>query len=174
MSSSTQSLFLDPALRDWVLIPIFIVMIMVGILRHYATLLLQSPPRPEPLKAVREQSSLRIPVLMCRRALLRAQLLRNNAHHIPRSAFENRKRFLQAAFEKGEYLKDPENRGAPPPNPLTDPSGMDSMMNMMKSNMVMFIPQTVIMAWINFFFSGFVLRSLPRESTDDESTYPFH
>jgi hypothetical protein len=58
-------------------------------------------------------------------------------------------------------LKDPENRGAPPANPLTDPGGMDAMMNMMKSNMVMFIPQTVIMAWINFFFSGFVLCISP-------------
>jgi Integral membrane protein EMC3/TMCO1-like len=53
--SSTQSLFLDPALRDWVLFPIFIVMIMVGIIRHYATILLQSAPKPEPLKAIREQ-----------------------------------------------------------------------------------------------------------------------
>ena len=57
MTGSTQSLFLDPALRDWVLLPIFIVMIMVGILRHYATLLLQSSPKVESLKAVREQST---------------------------------------------------------------------------------------------------------------------
>jgi hypothetical protein len=27
--------------------------------------------------------------------------------------------------------------------------------------MVQFIPQTVIMGWINFFFSGFVLRINP-------------
>lgn len=53
--TSTQSLFLDPALRDWVLLPIFVVMIMVGILRHYATLLLQSTPKAEPLKSIREQ-----------------------------------------------------------------------------------------------------------------------
>jgi len=65
---------------------------------------------------------------------------------------------MQTAFQKGEYLKDPENRGKSPANPLTDPGGMDQMMNMMKANMVQFIPQTVIMAWINFFFSGFVLR----------------
>ena len=56
MTASTQSLFLDPALRDWVLLPIFIVMIMVGVLRHYATILLRSDPKTEDLKAVREQS----------------------------------------------------------------------------------------------------------------------
>ena len=55
MTESTQPLFLDPALRDWVLLPIFVVMIMVGILRHYATILLQSTPKHESLKAIREQ-----------------------------------------------------------------------------------------------------------------------
>jgi len=162
----SQSLFLDPALRDWVLLPIFVVMIMVGILRHYATLLLQSTPKPEPLKSIREQYLPALPFPQTRstnhrRALGRSMLLRQNAYVLPRPIFELRKRFLQTAFQKGEYLKDPENRGAPPANPLTDPSGMDAMMNMMKSNMVMFIPQTVIMAWINFFFSGFVLCISP-------------
>ena len=56
MTGSTQSLFLDPALRDWVLLPIFIVMIMVGILRHYATILLQATAKSESLKSIREQS----------------------------------------------------------------------------------------------------------------------
>jgi ER membrane protein complex subunit 3 len=81
---------------------------------------------------------------------------------------------MQAAFEKGEYLKDPANRGAPPPNPLTDPSGVDNMMNMMKSNMVTFIPQTVIMAWINFFFSGFVLCMPPYLKLISEITIPIN
>jgi hypothetical protein len=170
--ATSQSLFLDPALRDWVLLPIFVVMIMVGILRHYATLLLQSTPKPEPLKSIREQylPAPSLPSLPTgaqynstnhRRALGRSMLLRQNAYVLTRPVFELRKRFLQTAFQKGEYLKDPENRGAPPANPLTDPGGMDAMMNMMKSNMVMFIPQTVIMAWINFFFSGFVLCISP-------------
>jgi len=97
----------------------------------------------------------------CRQALTRSMLLRQNAHHIPLSAFESRKRFFQTAFQKGDYLKDPASRGQPAPNPLTDPGGMEQMMNMMKGNMVMFIPQTVIMGWINFFFSGFVLRMSP-------------
>ena len=76
---------------------------------------------------------------------------------------------MQAAFQKGEYLKDPENRGKAPGNPLTDPGGMDQMMNMMKANMVQFIPQTVIMGWINFFFSGFVLRINPLPYMIDSS-----
>lgn len=38
---------------------------------------------------------------------------------------------------------------------------MDGMMEGMKKQMVMMIPQTIIMGWINFFFSGFVLLKLP-------------
>lgn len=37
---------------------------------------------------------------------------------------------------------------------------MDGMMGMMKGNMTMMIPQTLIMSWINAFFSGFVISEL--------------
>jgi hypothetical protein len=38
-----------------------------------------------------------------------------------------------------------------------DPAAMDGMMAGMKTQMVMMVPQMVIMGWINFFFQGFVL-----------------
>jgi len=44
---------------------------------------------------------------------------------------------------------------------LSDPGAMDGMMAGMKAQMVMMVPQMVIMAWINFFFQGFVLIKLP-------------
>jgi hypothetical protein len=68
---------------------------------------------------------------------------------------------LSEAFAAGTYLKDgpPKTGEAPaaPPNPLSDPGAMDGMMAGMKTQMVMMVPQMVIMAWINFFFQGFVL-----------------
>jgi len=42
-----------------------------------------------------------------------------------------------------------------------DPAAMDGMMAGMKTQMVMMVPQMVIMGWINFFFQGFVLIKLP-------------
>lgn len=112
------------------------------------TLLINGAPKKQPIKAIREQ-----------RALTRGAILRQNGNHIPASAYNSRKTFLTLAFESGAYLKDPEaaaaGRGAP--NPLTDPGGMEMMMEGMKKNLVMVVPQTVIMGWINFFFSGFVL-----------------
>ncbi|KAJ3026327.1 ER membrane complex subunit 3 [Rhizophlyctis rosea] len=38
---------------------------------------------------------------------------------------------------------------------------MEPMMDMMKKNVAMIVPQTLIMSWITFFFSGFVLIKLP-------------
>jgi hypothetical protein len=38
---------------------------------------------------------------------------------------------------------------------------MEMMMDGLKKNMAMIIPQTIIMGWVNFFFSGFVLIKLP-------------
>lgn len=46
-----------------------------------------------------------------------------------------------------------------PANPLSDPSQMEGMMDGMKQQFVMMVPQMVIMGWINFFFQGFVLST---------------
>jgi hypothetical protein len=49
----SKDLLLDPAIRDWVLIPIMAVMVLIGVLRHFVTLLLQSTPKTT-LKSLRE------------------------------------------------------------------------------------------------------------------------
>ena len=64
---------------------------------------------------------------------------------------------MVSAFQEGKFLADPEARGKPRPNPMSDPAAMEGMMGMMKGNMAMMIPQTLIMGWINAFFSGFVI-----------------
>ncbi|RDB22649.1 ER membrane protein complex subunit 3 [Hypsizygus marmoreus] len=154
MSSSAVSLYLDPQIRDWVLFPITLVMILVGILRHYVVILLQSSPKKLPREAIREQ-----------RALIRSQILRATASNspVPPQYYTSISRHLSEAFSAGTYLKDGPPKGdAQPsaPNPM-DPAAMDGMMAGMKTQMVMMVPQMVIMGWINFFFQGFVLIKLP-------------
>lgn len=110
--------------------------------------------------------------LLARRALLRAQILRSSAKFspLPPSYYNSHTDELVAAFTAGEYLKfDPSkpvevdeegNRIAPiPGNMLSDPAAMEGMMGGMKNQMVMMVPQMVIMGWINFFFQGFVLST---------------
>jgi len=37
---------------------------------------------------------------------------------------------------------------------------MEGMMGMMKGNVAMMVPQSLIMGWINAFFSGYVISEL--------------
>jgi hypothetical protein len=88
---------------------------------------------------------------------MRGVNLRANANVISPTSFQNRKAFLVQAYKDGAFLADPESRGKARPNPMTDPAAMEGMMGMMKSNVAMMVPQTLIMGWINAFFSGFVI-----------------
>jgi ER membrane protein complex subunit 3 len=108
-----------------------------------------TPPKKLEQAAMREQ-----------RSLLHGINVRNSFHVLSKKSFDIRRDALTTAFESGAYLKDPERRGQPPANPLTDPSAMDGMMGMMKNNMAMIIPNTLIMSWINTFFSGYVISML--------------
>ncbi|RFU34320.1 hypothetical protein B7463_g1960, partial [Scytalidium lignicola] len=145
-----QMIHRDPQLFYWILIPITVVMILTGILRHYATVLMAPTPKKQDRPTLREQ-----------RSLLRGVTLRTNGNVITRNSFETRKNYLVSAYEAGEFLKEPEKKGQAAPNPMTDPAAMEGMMGMMKGNMAMIIPQTLIMGWINAFFSGFVIIKLP-------------
>ncbi|MBW0530272.1 hypothetical protein O181_069987, partial [Austropuccinia psidii MF-1] len=151
-----------------VLLPITFVMLLIGILRHYAIELLQANPKPIPLVELRQQ-----------RILVRSACFRNNCQILNRKRFESRQRLLIQALSDGRYLsqedansKSPANTkdgnavaknsssASNPPNPL-DPANMEGMMDGLKKQMVMMIPQTVIMGWINAFFYGFVCVKLP-------------
>lgn len=100
-----------------------------------------------------------------RLALIRGINLRNNACAVlTPEGFTSRKAFFVTASQSGAYLKSPDSRGQPPANPMSDPAAMEGMMGMMKGNMMMMIPQTLIMSWINAFFSGFVICMSPVQS----------
>ncbi|KAK8114646.1 hypothetical protein PG999_006715 [Apiospora kogelbergensis] len=145
-----QTIQRDPQLFYWILFPITVVMILTGILRHYASVLMASPPKKVDQPSLKEQ-----------RSLMHGVAVRSNSHALSAPSFKARREFLTTAFESGAYLKDPERRGQPPANPMTDPGAMDGMMGMMKNNMAMMVPNTLIMSWINTFFSGFVILKLP-------------
>lgn len=126
------------------------VMILTGVLRHYATVLMATTPKKPELAALKEQ-----------RSLMHGVAVRSNHYVLTEPSFKARREYLTTAYESGAYLRDPERRGQPPANPMTDPGAMDGMMGMMKNNMAMIVPNTLIMSWINAFFSGFVILKLP-------------
>lgn len=101
---------------------------------------------------------------------MRGITFRQNASVISDASFLARKNYLVSAFQAGTFLKNPEGKGQPPANPMTDPAAMEGMMGMMKGNMTMIVPQTLIMGWINAFFSGFVVRTYPPPCTESSQT----
>jgi hypothetical protein len=124
-------------------------MILTGILRHYLSTLLQSTPKRQLLAKIREQ-----------RSLGRAQNLRNNYQQVSKAAFERRKEAFLDGTKEGKFLADPDAKNKPKPNPMSDPAMMEGMMGMMKGNVAMMVPQSLIMGWINAFFSGYVISML--------------
>ncbi|KAM0705729.1 hypothetical protein Q7P35_007089 [Cladosporium inversicolor] len=145
-----QQIHRDPALFYWILLPITVVMILTGILRHYLSTLLQSTPKRQLLPKIREQ-----------RSLGRAQNLRNNYQQVSKASFERRKEAFLDGTRDGRFLADPDAKNKPKPNPMSDPAMMEGMMGMMKGNVAMMVPQSLIMGWINAFFSGYVIMKLP-------------
>jgi len=135
---------LDPAIRLWVFLPIVLITFLVGIVRHYASVLLSSQKKVD-LSQVKDSQ-----------ILLRARNLRENARYIPRQSFLMRKHFLNN--EESGLLVTNQQRQSAPPNPMTDPS---MMTDMVKGNLTNMIPMIVIGGWINWHFSGFVTTKVP-------------
>ncbi|KAJ1823560.1 hypothetical protein IWW37_000369 [Coemansia sp. RSA 2050] len=150
VESTDQAMFLDPAIRDWVLFPITVIMVLVGVFRHQLTILMTGePPKPD-IKDIRQG-----------KALMRGQMLAQNNSYISAPAFVERKKYLCEAYEEGKYLKNKAAKDQSAANLMADPKNMEVMMDGMKKQMMGIVPQTLIMGWIQFFFSGFILIKLP-------------
>lgn len=135
-------LTLDPSIRDWVLLPIVLVMVMVGIGRSLAQQLMRSET-PADVDIMKHQN-----------LLTRARRVRENGRFLAPASFQLRKDYFNQ--KKTGLLRRKVKAGAP--NPMANPDGM---MNMMKNNMTMMVPNILMMVWINFFFSGFILVKVP-------------
>ncbi|EMG47292.1 hypothetical protein G210_2406 [Candida maltosa Xu316] len=148
----TPDLLLDPQLKYWVLLPISLAMVLVGLLRSNITYLLQPQPKLESYKNLREQF------------LHRARCFRENNRVLSSQDFEIRKNYFIDKLNSNDFIAKVTTND----DPLSalDPSSNEALMNMAKGNLLNYIPQTVIMGWVNYFFAGFVIMKLPFPLTD--------
>jgi len=136
-------LLLDPNIRLWVFLPIVVITFLIGILRHYVSILLSSPKKVEVTQVEDSQ------------ALLRSRALRENGKYLPKQSFAMRKQFFN--HEELGYFKT--RKPAPAMNnPMSDPSVMTEML---KGNVTNVLPMIIIGGWINWTFSGFVTTKVP-------------
>ncbi|CAG9094043.1 ER membrane complex subunit 3 [Plutella xylostella] len=136
-------LLLDPKIRVWVFLPIVIITFLVGIVRHYVSIILSSQKKVEIIQLQDSQ------------VMIRARLLRENGKYLPKQSFAMRRHFFNN--EETGYFK-VQKRTAPSQNPMTDP-GM--MTDMLKGNVTNVLPMIVIGGWINWMFSGFLTTKVP-------------
>lgn len=134
-------LVLDPAIRDWVVLPMFFITLFVGIGRHYVSQIIKSSDQADP------------DTIRYRQTAMRAQRLRVAGNYVHFDSFSLRKSFLT---QKEVGLLREKVPGMP--NPMSNPS---AMMDMMKGNMTFMLPNMVMMAFVSYFFAGFVLVKMP-------------
>ncbi|KAI6174781.1 ER membrane protein complex subunit 3 [Aphelenchoides bicaudatus] len=130
-------LLLDPAIRTWVFIPIIVITFLVGIVRHFAFLILNN--KPVDLDKMKDGHY-----------LAKSQLLRENGNVLPANSFGMRKHFL--ADEKEGYLTGRIEEFDSKPDQM-DP---EVIIDMLKGQMLNMVPMLFIGGWINWTFSGFV------------------
>ena len=139
----SNQIMLDPSIRDWVLIPIVLIMFLMGILRNNVTKMMRKDVVPDE-KQVKNNNQ-----------LMRARRLRANAAYIPHVSFTARKHYFcdKATGVLAQKFD--------APNPMAAMQDPSVMMNMMQGNMAQMVPQMAMMGIVNYFFSGFVLGKIP-------------
>ncbi|GAB4830764.1 hypothetical protein Ancab_004797 [Ancistrocladus abbreviatus] len=159
-----EDLVLDKAIRDWVLIPLSVVMVLIGVLRYFVSKLMRSFQTPDP-KIVKEGQ-----------VILRARNLKSAANFIPPRSFRARRIYfcnevslllaqILSGFDavllklENGLLHVPKGQAQNAQAQMFSDPNM--AMDMMKKNLSMIIPQTLTFAWVNFFFSGFVAAKIP-------------
>jgi hypothetical protein len=106
MAGGAPDLQLDPAIRNWVLLPIFLAMFLISVARHYAQKLMRTDTKVD-VKALREAQ-----------AVTRAQRLRMSAPFIPAGAVAARKAYFCAKEVRGS-VRSTRARVLSSPLPLT-------------------------------------------------------
>jgi hypothetical protein len=143
--SHPEHLLLDSAIRDWVVFPMLIMLLLVGMGRHYVQTVIKSVPTFTE-KDVAEQRY--------KNTCTQSSALRQNGNALNDQAFDMRKSFM--IRKKTGILREKNLPG--PANPMSNPM---AMMDMMKGNMSYMIPNFAMMSFVSYFFSGFVCLKMP-------------
>ena len=139
-------LHLDPQIRMYVLIPITVAMFFVGVIRHNVSKMFQSSS----VKKI-EHDGLREA-----QAVVRATRISQNCGYLTTKGFEKRREYF--CDEKIGVFSQESKKSNVQQQMLSDPSMLSEMLT---KNLNMIVPNMITMAWVNFFFTGFVVGKVP-------------
>lgn len=153
----SQNILLDSSIRDWVVLPLLIIMVLAGLLRHYLS------------QVLRSSSTKKVPKVEHRikHTLQRSSRLRSGASsYLSKSKWEARR--LYWTNEENGYLKEEiqwiEEEEARQENAEVGDDDMPdpmAMMGPMKGQFAFMMQNMVLMQGIGYFFSGYVLVKVP-------------
>jgi len=143
-----SGILLDAKIRDYVLLPIFLVVIMISMLRSNLMAMFKSEPKVD-MKEVKTNNM-----------LTRCRLLKGGHQFISEKVFKARKAYFVKA-DVGVLVKSPPK--PKDPMEMLSGGGADPMqaMGMMKNQMVFMVLQGVLAYWVSHLFSGFVVAKTP-------------
>ncbi|TMW60177.1 hypothetical protein Poli38472_000219 [Pythium oligandrum] len=140
-------IILDPSIRDWVVLPMVLIIGCSASLRHYITLLLKT----EKIAAIDE--------LRPMNTVRRAAVTRMNSKFVSADAFAMRRHYFTASQKKhgmrGALREKVKNEAM---HQMMNPN---SMLEMMKGNMTFMVSNFVMMGLMSYFFGGFVIAKVP-------------
>jgi len=143
-----MGIVLDPKIRDNVLLPIFVVVVMTSMIRQSVMTIFKSDAKVD-LKEVKQNSMLG-----------RCKMLRAAHHYLTEKAFKTRKAYF-VKKDVGVLVKSVPK----PKDPMEALSGGggDPMaaMGMMKGQMVFMVSQGLLAYWVSHLFSGFLVAKTP-------------
>jgi len=145
---SHKLLHLDPSIRDWVVIPMFLMLIIVGVGRQYMSALIKSHANQLSDAALNGEHRQK-------QIVGASQRLRGHANYLSDAVYAHKKAFFlhKTAGVLNEALP------TTPPNPML--SNPNAMMDMMKGNLVFMVPNFAMMTFVSSFFAGFICLKLP-------------
>eukprot|EP01061_Rhynchopus_euleeides_P028391 TRINITY_DN4625_c0_g2_i1.p1 TRINITY_DN4625_c0_g2~~TRINITY_DN4625_c0_g2_i1.p1 ORF type:complete len:254 (+),score=118.03 TRINITY_DN4625_c0_g2_i1:136-897(+) len=142
---SMPTVMLDPSIRDWALIPIIVVTLLLQLFRHYVSMLMKDHS-PCSVEFLRESQT-----------VMRSTLCRTNRGWVPLESFEQRRKKYSEP-EKGLLHKKPSSDEGNPMNAMADPSAMKGMM---VQQLLGIGPHIGMMTWVSHFFPSFIIAKLP-------------
>lgn len=158
--SKSQIIMLDSSIRDWVVLPLLLIMVFAGLIRHYLSILLRSSD----VKKVPQTEH------RPKNALGRASRLRSGAaSYLSFEKWEARRQyFCGTGDDDSGYLKEESiwieeeeenaSKKADADDGMPDPM---AMMGPLKGQFAFMIQNMVMMQSIGYFFNGYVLVRVP-------------
>ena len=161
---SSQNLLLDSDIRDWVVLPLLVIMIAAGLLRQSISVYLRSNSKPlSPIEA------------RAKSCIQRAARLRSGGGgYITSYKWESRRRYLSSKNDDSSSEQEPvsllreeavrakeDSEAAKSNGDALDMMNPMSMMDGLKGQMAFMVQNMVMMQGISHFFQGFVLVKVP-------------